>query len=166
VAREKAAAEGGLPIDDARSKLPGDIELEPGAKVTAAYHLLWPSDVPAAMSPCKPSWMELYYVRAEETGRMKRATVFYGRQTKTKPSDARKIDRTVWFDALRPAASQSDRRRSLDVLISRVDEKPSDLGRGESSKADAAKDKERDDEETDLVVEILSIEIKDPAAHE
>ena len=31
-ARDKAAAEGGLPIDDARSKLPGDIELEPAQK--------------------------------------------------------------------------------------------------------------------------------------
>ena len=134
--------------------------------MTAAYHLLWPSDVPAAMSLCKPSWLELYYVRAEETGRMKRATVFYGRQAKTKPSDARKIDRTVWFDSVHPAASESDRRRSLDVLISRTDEKPSEPGRGEASKSDAAKDRERDEEETDLVVEILSIEIKDPAAHE
>jgi hypothetical protein len=68
-------------------------------------------------------------------------------QARAKPADVRTIEKGLWIDTLRPA-SEENRRRSVDVLITRAVPKAIELG--------------KDDEETDLVVEILSIEINDP----
>ena len=167
VAKEKVAAEAGQSLDDAKSKLPGDIELDAAAKVTVAYHVVWPDDMSSATLQQKPGLLDLYYVRVQETSRLKRATTFYCRQAKIKLAEVRAIDKGAWIESPRPPTAQSDRRRSLDVLITRSDEKAGDSARPDTGipatgKADAAKD----DEETDLVIEILSIEIKDPVVRE
>jgi len=147
-AREKAAVESGKPAANlAAAKLPGEFELGPDAKVTAAYHLVWPDDAPAALGNAKPGSLEIHYLRIEETGKPKRLINFYRAQVKG--GDVRTNDKMVWIDSLRPG-SQTDRRRSIDVLISRA---PGEQG-GELAK---------DDEDADLVVEILAVEIKDPA---
>jgi len=146
-AREKAAVESGKPAPDlAVAKLPGEFELDPDAKVTAAYHLVWPDDAPAALGNAKPGSLEIHYLRIEETGKPKRLIGFYKSQAKT--TDVRMIDKSVWIDSQR-LSLQKERRRSLDVLISRA---PGEQG-GELAK---------DDEDADLVVEILAVEIKDP----
>jgi hypothetical protein len=153
-AREKAAVESGKPAPDlAAPKLPSEFELDPDAKVTAAYHLVWPDDAPAALGSAKPGSLEIHYLRIEETSKPKRLISFYkkvlAKVTLAKVTDVRTSDKSAWIDSLRPG-SQKDRRRSVDVLISRA---PGEQG------GDLAKD----DEDAELVVEILAVEIKDPA---
>jgi hypothetical protein len=149
--KEKAAGEAARPVGEAAPKLPDDFELDAGAKVVAAYHALWPDEAPPAMLQQEPSPLEVHYVRVEETKKPKTAIGFYSRQAQAKPSDIRTIDNGVWIDSLRPV-SQNDRRRSLDVLITRTVRKAGDLS--------------KDEEETELVVDILIIEIKDPAGRQ
>ena len=53
-ARDKAAMEARKPILDLTNpKLPADFELSPEARVTAAYHLVWPEDAAAALGADK-----------------------------------------------------------------------------------------------------------------
>jgi hypothetical protein len=172
VAREKAAAESGKPIAAAPTKIGGDFALADNAKVLVAYHILWPEELPPALSKEKTSLLEVHYIRAEESAKMKKAITWYSNQARSKPADARSLDKSVWIDSPRPTASQADRRRSLDVLITRAADK-TDSGRADPSKIELYKSDAKADakeEEADLIVEVLSIEIKDlmkePAARE
>ncbi len=152
-ARDKREAEAGNPSSSAVPKLPSEFEMANEAKVTTAYHLVWPAEAPADMANSRPSLLEIYYIRVEETNKPKKAIGYYARQLQVKTSDVRKLDnnKTDWLDNLRTLA-QTSRRRSVDVLLTRADNRA----------ADATKD----NQETDLVVEILTIEIKDPAGRE
>ncbi len=145
----KAKAASGNVAGDAKPKLPADFTLGADAKVIAAYHVLWPDEAPAEVSDQKPSLLEIHYIRAEEINKPKKALGFYARQAQARVADARTIDKAAWLDGLRTNL-QTDRRRSVDVLITRLDNSTNDIA--------------KDDEETDLVVEILTIEIKDPAS--
>ncbi len=152
-ARDKAEAEAGNSSTGAASKLPSEFEMANGAKVTTAYHLVWPAEVPAELANAKPSALELYYLRVEETNKPKKAIGYYARQLQVKTADIRKIDndKTDWLDSVR-LLPQTNRRRSVDVMITRADNKTNDAA--------------KDNEEADLIVEILTIEIKDPAGRE
>jgi hypothetical protein len=152
-ARDKAEAEAGSPSTTAVSKLPSEFEMANGAKVVTAYHLVWPAEVPAELANAKPSPLEIYYLRVEETNKPKKAIGYYARQLQVKTSEIRKTenDKADWLDSVR-VLQQTNRRRSVDVLLTRADNKPRNAA--------------SDNEETDLIVEILTIEIKDPAGRE
>jgi hypothetical protein len=152
-ARDKTEAEAGNPSSNVAPKLPSEFEMANGAKVTTAYHLVWPAEVPAEMGSSKPSALEIYYIRVEETNKPKKAIGYYSRQLQVKTSEVRKTDngKADWLDSIR-SLPQTDRRRSVDVVLTRADNKPSDAA--------------KDNQESDLVVEILTIEIKDPASRE
>jgi hypothetical protein len=155
-ARDKAEAEAGtLSANAAARKLPPEFEMAHGAKVVTTYHLVWPAEAPAELAAAKPGPLEVYYLRIEETNKPKKAISYYQRQFQVKNSEVRKTDsnKTDWLDNARTLAS-NNHRRSVDVLVTRAD----------SKSIDTAKDK--DNEETDLVVDILTIEIKDPATRE
>ncbi len=64
-------------------------------------------------------------------------------------NDSRKSadNKADWLDGVR-MVPQTDQRRSIDVIISRSDNQ--------------AGDTTKDNEPTDLIVEILTIQIKDP----
>ncbi len=164
VAKEKAAAEAGQTIEDEASKLPPDIKLDPGAKVIVACHIVWPDQASPAFSESKPGSLDLYYVRAQQAGKMKNVVTSYSRQAKAKASEAHTIDKGTWIDSLRPP--QNDRRRSIDVLIMRPGEGGASPAVGPPPGQPGGADSAKDEEETDLTVEILSIEIKDPLARE
>ena len=154
LARDKAEAEAGtLATGAAARKLPPEFEVPHGAKVVTAYHLLWPADVSAEMAAARPSPLEVYCLRVEETNKPKKAIGYYARQFQVKPSDVRKTDnnKTDWLDAARTLVS-NNHRRSVDVLLTRPDSKGTDAA--------------ADNEETDLVVDILIVEIKDPTTRE
>jgi hypothetical protein len=150
-ARDKTEAEAGSPSGSVAPKLPTEFEMANGAKVMTTYHLVWPAEIPAEMADSKPGPLEIYYLRVEETSKPKKAIGYYARQMRT--SDTRKIDssRADWLDGMR-MLSQTDRRRSIDVVVTRADNKASDAT--------------KDNEEADLIVEILTIEIKNPAVRE
>ena len=154
-AKDKAEAEAGNTAANVGPKLPADFVLANGAKVITAYHLLWPGETPAGLANCQPSPLEIYYVRIEETSKPKKTLGFYARQLQIKASDPRTPQPPAWhwLDGLR-ALLQIDRRRSVDVVLSRPD----------NQSGDTAKDK--DNVETDLIVEILTIEIKTPIGRE
>ena len=84
-----------------------------------------------------------------KSSKPKKALGYYARQAQVRLSDARSLDNAVWLDGLR-VVPQTDRRRSIDVFVSRPGNQAADLM--------------QDDMEADLVVEVLTIEIKDPAA--
>jgi hypothetical protein len=152
-ARDKTEAEAGNPSGNVAPKLPSEFEMANGAKVTTAYHLVWPAEVPAEIGSSKPSPLEIYYIRVEETNKPKKAIGYYSRQLQVKTSEVRKTDngKADWLDSVR-ALQQTDRRRSVDVVLTRADNKASDAT--------------KDNQESDLIVEILTIEIKDPAGRE
>ena len=151
LAQKKAEEESGIVPEDAKPKLPPDFTLNTGAKVIASYHLRWPDEAPAGLAGKKLSPLEIYYIYAEEVNKPKKAIGFYARQAQVRLSDARPLDNAAWFDALR-VVPQTDRRRSIDVFVSRPGNQATDLM--------------RDDMEADLVIEVLTIEIKDPAGRE
>ncbi len=142
---EGESASGG----DAALKLPEGFELHPDARVVASYHLSWPAEAPAEVAALKPGLLEVYYVRVEQVSRPRKATAYYSRQAKLRFTDARTIDKkTIWLDSTR-IGSQKDRRRSLDILITPPEHY-------------VPPDNPRNEDETDLMIEILSVEIKDP----
>jgi hypothetical protein len=140
--RLSAAAE--AKKDDAgTSPLPGDFRLAPDAKIVASHRVIFPGGAGIDASQVQSDPLEVYYVRAEETTKPKKAITFYTGQAKARPADIKTLDKAVWIDGVRLGA-QKDRRRSTDVLITATRE----VANGE--------------EETDLVIEVLIIELKDP----
>jgi len=129
-------------------KLPEGFDLSPNARVIASYHLAWPDEAPPEIAKLNPGLLEVHYVRVEEVNKPWKATAYYSRQADLRSSDARTIDKTTWLDNVR-VGSQKDRRRSLDVLIT-------------PPQTYVPADRHKDEDETDLVIEILSVEIKDP----
>ncbi|MCD4726981.1 MAG: hypothetical protein K8R46_04935 [Pirellulales bacterium] len=146
-ARQKAAEDSEID-SSAPLKLPKGFELSSNARVTASFHLVWPDEAPPEIAKLNPGWLEVHYVRVEEVKKLRTATAYYSRQADLRSSDARTIGKSTWFDKVR-IGSRKDRRRSLDVLIT----PPENY---------VPADKPRDEDETDLIIEILSVEIKDP----
>jgi hypothetical protein len=141
------------PSDDAgKANLPSGFELPSGAKVVASHHVLLPGAAPAGFSQVQPSGLEIYYVRAEESAKPKKATAYYCRQALARASDARTFEGKTWIESPR-LATQKDRIRSVDVLIARP---------GAAAVA-PEQSKGVVEDEVDLTVEILIIEIKDPS---
>ena len=114
-ARDKTEAEAGNPSSSVAPKLPSEFEMGNGAKVLTAYHLVWPAEVPAEMTDSKPSPLEIYYIRMEETSKPKKAVAYYARQLQVKTSDVRKTDNSKadWLDSIR-VLSQTNHRRSVE----------------------------------------------------
>ncbi len=152
LAKENAAAEAGEETE-AAVKLPEGLELNKDAKAVGSYHVVWPDKAPEAIADLKPSQLEIHYVRAEETGKPKKVMAFYARQAQVRANEARQIEgnKTAWLDGMK-ADTKTGRRRTIDVLISRADNKTGDLA--------------KEEEEVDFNIEILSIEIKDPGGRE
>ncbi len=146
-ASDKPAGNGGEP------KLPSGFELPSAAKVTASHRVVLPAAAPAGFSQVQPSTLEVYYVRAEESAKPKKAIAYYARQTIAKPTDTRTFEGKTWIESPR-SGPQNDRLRSIDVLISRPD--------GSAVVVVPEKGKAAAEDEVDLIIEVLIIEIKDP----
>lgn len=146
-ARAKAAEENDS-VAEAPLKLPKGFALGRNARVIASYHLSWPDAAPSKIAHLNPGYLEVYYIRVEEMNTPRKATAFYSRKADLRSADARTVDKTTWLDNVR-IGSDKGRRRSLDVLIT----PPENY---------VPADKFKDETDTDLVIEILVVEIKDP----
>lgn len=142
------AAEAADAIAETPSKLPEGFALSSNARVVASYHLSWPDAAPAGIAKLNPGLLEVYYVRIEEMNTPRKATGYYKRQANSRSSDVHTVDKITWLDTVR-IGSEKDRRRSLDVVITPPD-------------GYVPADKPKDESDTNLVIEILVIEIKNP----
>ena len=130
------------------------IELHKGASVVSEYHMVWPGELGARLSGIAPGPMEIHYVRIVEKANHVNRLGYYYRKLGLKSSDIRAADNGAWLDRLIRVpktkvggpVDKTGWRRSLDVLVSFVQEN-AEPARGE---------------ETDLVIQILSIEMKNP----
>lgn len=127
------------------AKLP--IEIHEGAPVIAEYQVNWPGDLRGKpeLAGVHPGPMEVRYVRIEETADPTSRIGYYRRQLRLR--DARTIETGAWLDSLR-SVPRTDRKRSIDVRITW------ESGAGEEKP---------DEGETKLTIEILSVEMQDPA---
>lgn len=147
-AKAKSEGEGAaMPIPAALAQLPPGFQLPPAAQVAASYHLTWPADASPDLAKLTPGWLDLYYVRVQLMQRPKKAAAYFARQAQAKAAEVRTLEKTTWIDTLR-MGSQKDRRRSIDIRITRNDDFAADA-------ADA-------DTDVALTIDILVVEIKDP----
>jgi len=126
---------------------PLPIELHEGASVLAEYHLKWPDDLAAGRLPnIQISPLIVHYIRVEQKVRPVKLKNLYQRQLKS--TSAREVADGFWLDHV-TTGNEPGTTRSIDVLITRAnkddDEPPPHT------------------EEQDVIVEILAIEIPDPA---
>ncbi len=119
------------------------LQLHQDAKVTAEYHHVYPGALASQLAGLPPGPVSVDYVRVEEEGKGVAMSGYYRRQLGVR--DIRTLEDGGWIDLVR-TVPQTDRKRSIDVLITRPDP-----------------DSEPDDEGVEpLVIEILAIEAKDP----
>jgi len=145
---EAARLSGGYPPQgEAVSSLAqrAGLKLHDGAKVVAEYHRVWPGEFAAQLSGLSPGPMLIDYVCIEEQNKPVAMTGYYRRQVGVR--DLYRVENGAWLDSVKPVPP-SDRKRSLDVVITRL---------SPDSEADR-------DEPEDLRIEILGLELKDPAA--
>ncbi|MEN6405805.1 MAG: hypothetical protein ABFC77_04960 [Thermoguttaceae bacterium] len=154
-AQVKAAVESGrIPVAAKPDPLP-DFVLGDNARVTAVYDFHWPPpDLKGSEKAAADDLLDVHYLRIEEVNKPKKAIAFYGRQAQARTNDARTMDRATWLDGQRTDA-KANRRRSIDVFVTK-----SDTG------GEALKDEKEKETETDLLIEVLTIEIKDPIARD
>jgi hypothetical protein len=148
--RKKAEEHWGLE-DEGAPQLPPDFVLNTGAKVIASYHAVWPKDAPVGLTIPKPSLLEIHYLYIEETSTPKKSVSYYARQSQTRLSNAKTMENAVWFDGMK-VISDTDNRRSIDVFVTRPNNTVADIM--------------RDDLEADLIIEVMTIEIKNPFRRE
>ncbi|MFZ1934230.1 MAG: hypothetical protein WCB27_12565 [Thermoguttaceae bacterium] len=141
--------------DAAKANLPSGFKLPPAAEVVASRHVTLPGAAPAGFSQAQPSSLDVYYVRARESAKPKKAIDYYCRQALARQNDARTYDGKTWIEPSRTAL-QKDRLRSVDVLITGPGGTPALVVPEKGKERAVAED------EVDLTVEILIIEIKDP----
>ena len=141
--------------DAAKANLPSGFKLPPAAEVVASRHVTLPGAAPAGFSQAQPSSLDVYYVRARESAKPKKAIDYYCRQVLARQNDARTYDGKTWIEPSRTAL-QKDRLRSVDVLITGPGGTPALVVPEKGKERAVAED------EVDLTVEILIIEIKDP----
>jgi hypothetical protein len=120
------------------------LPLHPRARPLLVYHCDWPGRLAEKMPAGPRDPLDVYYVRIEERSRPGRILSYYRRQWES--CAERPAQGGTWLDYC-GGGTQADRKRSIDVLVTRA-------APGAPALAD---------EELDLVVEILWIEAKDPA---
>jgi hypothetical protein len=146
----KTASPGGA---DPNANLP--VKLHPQANVGSEYHLNWPGDLGSKLSGVAPGPMEVHYLRITDKADPTKRLGFYRRQLQLRATDVHPIQNGFWMDRVQRVPKTEEQgpidktgwRRSVDILITTVQATP-ELARGE---------------ETELIIEILTIEMKDPA---
>jgi hypothetical protein len=151
LAKKQAEQDWGIAADAAKTDLPPDFALNPGAKVIASYHVSWPKDFPDGLKNPKPGGFEIHYLYIEETNTPKKSVRFYANKVQKSIYDARSTDNSIWFDALK-TIPENDSRRSVDLFITRPHNPITDIL--------------RDDLVADLIIEVMTIEIKNPLRKE
>jgi len=131
------------------------VKLHPQANVVSEYHLNWPGDLGSKLSGIAPGPMEIHYLRITDKSDLTKRLGFYRRQLQLRMPEVHTVEKGFWMDRVARVPKTEEQgpidktgwKRSVDILITMAQEKP------EPARS----------EETELVIEILSIEMKDPA---
>lgn len=134
----------GKPVDfsDAANSLP--VELPPEARVVAAVYYTWPAGIPEKVTGVVHSAMEIRYARAEFKADPEKLSGAYRR--KLSGYEIHTVPQGLWFECLKPGAA-SGRTISIDVVVRLSNPDPLRLP----------------NEDQELVVDLLTIELADPA---
>jgi hypothetical protein len=139
------------------------IKLHPQANVVSEYHLNWPADLGAKVSGVAPGPMEIHYLRIVDKADPAKRVGFYRRQLGLRLPDVHTTDNGYWMDRLQRVPQPKEPgpidktgwKRSVDILIT--------VAQGSPSTSGQASPQPPQGQESDLVIQILSIEMKDPA---
>jgi hypothetical protein len=145
--KKKAARKGQKAVDSAPTR-PDEFELPRDAKIVTAYQLNWPDNISTDSTDLKPSMLKIQFLRLQQTGTIIKTIAAYKRLTKG--GDIRDLTSGIgqWLEAAVKNGSQPKTKRSLDIFVTRADKQHVDLNQKE--------------EPSDLLVDILAIEINDP----
>jgi len=130
------------------------LELRPEANLVAQYQLDLPQAVADKLSEVALGNLRLRYVRTEETAVPNVVAGFYRR--KMSAPRMHQWGKLIWIESLR-RVPQTDRVRSIDVLIT---------AQGEPPAPEPGLSRSRREQGVPVVVEILCLELKDPAPPE
>ncbi len=111
----------------------------------AAYQVDWQARIGDKAPGVRLDTLKVSYVRIEETAQFANRRTFYAREAKQ--ATQRNFPSGVWLDGISDG-SQPGLKRTMDILITR-----SEAGTDGASR-----------KEEPLVIEILSVEVTDPAA--
>lgn len=185
-AAAKAAAEKGIKIDEESRP----IEVPATANVTAEYHLDWPKGLaqPDALSGASPGATTVHYLRLEQESSPVKIFGYFKRRI-MRPAE-HPATKGYWMESYRPLP-KSDRKLSVDVFVTRkadlAAKQPAAAGMPGSPDAAASPlpvappsstpdgsggqqpgQRERSEwaaknEVSELVIEILTVEVKSPS---
>ncbi len=141
-------------------KLPSGFRFKQDA-IKATYHLAWPDEAPPELAKLNPGLLSIYYVRVEENAKLKKTTDSYCLQAGAKKNEVRTTDKGAWIYNCRVAPDRKDRRRSVDVLITNSQGSATTPGLGMPGAGERGKAAAKADTETDLVIEVLVVEVKE-----
>jgi hypothetical protein len=169
--RLAAAGEKQLDLGSAPASQQPPLEIAPDAKITAQFTFEWPTDKAKQMTGIPLDPMKIQYVRLEQTGKPKTVLGYYRR--KMNSPVIHELGADVWAESFR-TIPKTDRKLSVDVLISSpqlagaqaagpMQPQPEGTAQPGFTLGGAPP---VEPEEVDLVIEILSLEVKDPAPPE
>ena len=130
------------------------VVLHSDKNVVARYDVKWPESAPKNSGP-KLDPVEIHYVRIAETGDPDKVWKTYSRTLKTEGRMLQK-DKVALLDTVKEGSAPG-RKLSVDVLITR--QQPGKVARQPTDRKSKSKKKPGEP----LLIEILTIEIKDPA---
>lgn len=187
-AAAKARAESG-DAEPSKSAASLPVELPDGLTVAAEYHLTWPGALGKKLTDIPLAPTRLHYVRIETTARVSAVVGVFKRRISQPVIHTTELG--PWLDSFRPVP-KTDRKMSIDVLVTKTKDLAAKEGsRGISGPAPgpvpgappearpgappgavpggvpgekpSAKGAPSAEEPTELVVEILTLEMRDPA---
>jgi hypothetical protein len=129
-------------------EIPQDAKFLKDVKITAAYQLNWPDKAPGDLGKVKLAGLKIQYFRLQLTG-MPKKTMSSLKQL-ARGGDVHDMSNGQWLEIIKNG-SQPNTKRSLDILVTSADKQQVDLT-------------QKTEESIDLQVDVLAIEITDPAA--
>ena len=150
----RAAAE--APAEDSKHGPKTPVKPHAKAKIVARYDVTLPDAVTEKMGGFKIDPIEIHYLRIEESAQFSRLAKYYRRAAKTKGEEfSENSESGMWFDSFK-SGSAPDSKRSCDVILTKQGSGGGDLIGGGTSRA------RQREQEIPVVVEILTVEAKDP----
>jgi hypothetical protein len=129
-------------------EMPQDAKNLKDLKIIAAYQLNWPDKVPGDMGKVKLAGLKIQFFRLQLTGMLKKTMTTF--KQLAKGGDVHNMPNGQWLEIIKNG-SQPGTKRSLDILVTSAEKQAVDLT-------------QKVEEPIDLEVDILAIEITDPAA--
>jgi len=129
-------------------EIPQDAKNLKDVKIIAAYQLNWPDKAPGDMGKVKLAGLKVQFFRLQLTGMLKKTMTTF--KQLAKGGDVHDMSDGQWLELIKNG-SQPNNKRTLDILVTSADKQTVDLT-------------QKVEESIDLEVDILAIEITDPAA--